>query len=249
MVISLAVPTPARQQRSDPYLAVQLTYPAAPGTRDVPVVLRATYPAAPGTRDVPVVLRAPSPTAADLLPGVGWIGAGTFTTRTLLPSFRRAGFRRFVAITSASGITARRAAERYRFEKAVSGAFRVIDDPDVGVVVIATPHATHAELVTLALKEGRHVWCEEPLALCLDDLADIESAWEASGRQLMAGFNRRWSPAVRVAQTLLAGVAEPKFVVYRVAAGPVPEGHWYADRRQGGRVIGEVCHFVDTGIH
>ena len=190
MVISLAVPTPARQQRSDPYLAVQLTYPAAPGTRDVPVVLRATYPAAPGTRDVPVVLRAPSPTAADLLPGVGWIGAGTFTTGTLLPAFRRAGSRRLVAITSASGITARRAAERYRFEKAVSGAFRVIDDPDVGVVVIATPHATHAELVTLALKEGRHVWCEKPLALWLVDLADIEAAWETSGRQLMAGFNR-----------------------------------------------------------
>ena len=62
----------------------------------------------------------------------------------------------------------------------------------------------------------------------------------------MIGFNRRWSPAVVPAQAVLAGMASPKFLVYRVAAGPVPEGHWYTDRRQGGRILGEVCHFVDT---
>ena len=62
----------------------------------------------------------------------------------------------------------------------------------------------------------------------------------------MVGFNRRWSPAVPAAQRALAGVASPKLVVYRVAAGPVPDGHWYHDRRQGGRLLGEVCHFVDT---
>jgi predicted dehydrogenase len=62
----------------------------------------------------------------------------------------------------------------------------------------------------------------------------------------MVGFNRRWSPAVLAAQKALAEIAAPKFLVYRVAAGPVPDGHWYADRRQGGRLLGEVCHFVDT---
>jgi hypothetical protein len=177
---------------------------------------------------------------------VGWIGAGSFSTGTLLPAFRRAGFKRFVAVTSASGITARRAAEKHRFEKAVSGAFPVIDDPDVGVVVIATPHNTHAELTTLALKEGRHVWCEKPLALTMEELGEVKAAWEASGRQLMIGFNRRWSIPVLVARNVLAEVTTPRFLVYRVAAGPVPEGHWYADRRQGGRLLGEVCHFVDT---
>ena len=149
-------------------------------------------------------------------------------------------------MTSASGITARRAADRYHFDKAVSGTFPVIDDPDVGIVVIATPHDTHAELASLALKDGRHVWCEKPVALSVDELAQVEAAWEASERQLMIGFNRRWSPAVRPARAALAGIAAPKFLVYRVAAGPVPEGHWYTDRRQGGRILGEVCHFVDT---
>jgi predicted dehydrogenase/threonine dehydrogenase-like Zn-dependent dehydrogenase len=178
--------------------------------------------------------------------GIGWIGAGAFSTGTLLPAFRRAGFKRFVAVTSAGGITARRAADRYHFDKAVSGTFPVIDDPDVGIVVIATPHDTHAELAALALKDGRHVWCEKPVALSTDELAQVEAAWEASERQLMIGFNRRWSPAVLTAQVALARMAGPKFLVYRVAAGPVPEGHWYTDRRQGGRILGEVCHFVDT---
>jgi hypothetical protein len=179
-------------------------------------------------------------------PGVGWIGAGGFSTRTLLPAFRKAGFSRLVSVTSASGITAKAMAQRHGFEKAVPGAFPVIDDPDVGVVVIATPHDSHAELTALALKDGRHVWCEKPLALTMDELADVQSAWEASGRQLMVGFNRRWSPAVLAAQQALRGVTSPRFLVYRVAAGPVPPDHWYADRRQGGRLIGEVCHFVDT---
>jgi len=186
------------------------------------------------------------PSAGSPLPGVGWIGAGAFSTRTLIPAFRRAGFKHFVAVTSASGIAARRAADRYHFDKPVSGAFPVIDDPDVGVVVIATPHDSHAELTTLALKGGRHVWCEKPAALSMDELAEVEAAWEASERQLMIGFNRRWSPAVQTARSILAGIFSPKFLVYRIAAGPVPEGHWYTDRRQGGRILGEVCQFVDT---
>jgi predicted dehydrogenase/threonine dehydrogenase-like Zn-dependent dehydrogenase len=234
------------EQRPEPYLAVQLTYPKTPA-EDAPVVIR---PGVSSEGSAPAGSRSAASSAGSSSAGsplgVGWIGAGAFSTGTLLPAFRRAGFKRFVAVTSASGITARRAAERYRFEKAVSGAFPVIDDPDVGVVVIATPHDSHAELTALALKDGRHVWCEKPLALTMDELGEIETAWEASERQLMIGFNRRWSPAVMVARNWLAGITSPKFLVYRVAAGPVPDGHWYTDRRQGGRVLGEVCHFVDT---
>jgi predicted dehydrogenase len=149
-------------------------------------------------------------------------------------------------VTSASGLSALRLAERNGFEEAISGAFSVIEHPGVDVVVIATPHDTHAELATMALKAGKHVWCEKPLALTEEELRDVELAWAASGRQLMVGFNRRWSPAVLAAQKALEDIAAPKFLVYRVAAGPVPNGHWYADRRQGGRLLGEVCHFVDT---
>jgi predicted dehydrogenase/threonine dehydrogenase-like Zn-dependent dehydrogenase len=213
------------EQRSEPYLAIRLAYPGE-------------------SADEGVRLKSPPPASES--PGVGWVGAGAFSTGMLLPAFRAAGFRRFVAIASASGLSARRAAEHSGFEKAVPGAEAIISDPDIEVVVIATPHDTHADLTARALAAGRHVWCEKPLALTLGELDAVEKAWRGSGRQLAVGFNRRWSPAVLAAQQALAKVMAPRLVVYRVAAGPVPDGHWYHDRRSGGRLLGEVCHFVDT---
>jgi hypothetical protein len=179
-------------------------------------------------------------------PGIGLVGAGAFATGKLLPALREAGFDRFVAVATASGVSALRAAQRHGFEKAVSGPEAVIEDPDVSVVVIATPHDVHQELTLRALAAGRHVWCEKPLALTCEGVDEIEKAWRESGRQLTLGFNRRWAPAVRAARGALAEAAGPKLIVYRVAAGRVPAGHWYTDRRQGGRLLGEVCHFVDT---
>jgi predicted dehydrogenase/threonine dehydrogenase-like Zn-dependent dehydrogenase len=213
------------EQRTEPYLAIRLSYP-----RDA--------------ADEGIQLK--SPRATNTSPGIGWAGAGAFSTRTLLPAFRAAGFDRFVAIASASGLSARRAAERSGFEKAVPGAGALIRDPDVQLVVVATPHDKHADLTAQALAAGRHVWCEKPVALTLDELDAVEKAWRGSGRQLAVGFNRRWSPAVLAAQRALAGISAPKLLVYRVAAGRVPDGHWYHDRRQGGRLLGEVCHFIDT---
>jgi hypothetical protein len=84
------------------------------------------------------------------------------------------------------------------------------------------------------------------VALAEDELDAVRAAWLESGRVLAVGFNRRWSPAVIAARRALAGIAGPRLLVYRVAAGPVAENHWYHDPRQGGRLLGEVCHFVDT---
>jgi len=221
------------ERHTDPYLAIRLAYRACPPDvgAEAPIVIRPALAGRPGQ---------------SLSLGVGWIGAGAFSTGTLLPAFRAAGFRHLVTVASASGLSARRVAEQYGFVKAVSGPIRVIDDPDVEIVIVATPHDTHAELAEMALKAGRHVWCEKPLALTSDGLDAVEAAWRVSGRQLMIGFNRRWAPAVVAARNAVAGTTGPKYVVYRVAAGPVPEGHWYNDRRQGGRLLGEACHFIDT---
>ena len=219
------------EERTEPCLAIRLSYPTWSG------------PTAVGP-DQPVRLK---PRPADRsVPGVGWIGVGAFSAGTLLPAFRDAGFERFVAVATASGVSARRAAERHGFEKAVTGGGAVIDDPDVSVAVIATPHDVHTELALRALAAGRDVWCEKPLALTCADLDEVEKAWREAGRQLTLGFNRRWAPAVLAARRALTGEQAPKLLVYRIAAGPVPGGHWYLDRRQGGRLLGEVCHFVDT---
>lgn len=209
--------------RREPYLAVALTYPETQPDREPPLQL--------------------APRRSSASPGVGWIGAGAYSTGVLLPAFAGAGFDRLVAVASASGLSARRTAERSGFEKAVSSADEVIADPDVEVVVIATPHNTHADYAVRALEAGKHVWCEKPLALTLDELDRVEAAWRRSGRVLMVGHNRRWAPHV---VTVAAALRGPAVVTYRVSAGRLPSKHWYADRRQGGRLLGEVCHFVDT---
>lgn len=222
-------------ERPEPYLAIRLDYPGTVTDRRGPVLVKRT--------DTPGLVSA---AAAAAEPGIGWIGAGAFSTGTLLPALAGAGFSRLVAVGSAGGLSATRAAQRHGFEKAVAGADAVLADPAVTVAVIATPHDTHASLAVAALASGRHVWCEKPAGLTEDELEQVRAAWRESGRVLAIGFNRRWSPAVAAARRVLADVAAPRLVVYRVAAGPVPENHWYHDRRQGGRLLGEVCHFVDT---
>ncbi|HEY5397129.1 MAG TPA: bi-domain-containing oxidoreductase [Trebonia sp.] len=219
-------------ERPEPYLAIRLDYP------------RTAADAAAASQVSTASVASVASAAAE--PGVGLVGAGAFAIGTLLPALRAAGFRRLAAVGSAGGLSAARAAQRHGFEKAAAGADAVLADPDVTVAVIATPHDTHAVLAVAALTAGRHVWCEKPVALTEDELDAVRAAWRESGRVLAIGFNRRWSPAVAAARRALAGVAAPKLVVYRVAAGPVPENHWYRDRRQGGRLLGEVCHFVDT---
>jgi len=220
-------------ERSEPFLAIRLDYPGA-----------AAGPG--GSVRVYEAAVAPPVSITVAKPGVGWVGAGAFSTGTLLPALRAAGFTRLVTVGSAGGLSAARVAQRHGFEKAVAGAGAVLADPDVSVAVIATPHDTHASLTVAALTAGRHVWCEKPAALTAEELDAVHAAWRESGRVLAIGFNRRWSPAVAAARRALAGMAAAKLMVYRVAAGPVPENHWYHDRRHGGRMLGEVCHFVDT---
>jgi predicted dehydrogenase len=101
-------------------------------------------------------------------------------------------------------------------------------------------------LVCEALRAGKHVFVEKPLALHLDDLAEIEEEWTAQSCVLLAGFNRRFAPHARKMRQLLATVSAPKSVVITVNAGALPANHWTRDEGLGGgRLIGEGCHFVD----
>ncbi|MBW3615603.1 MAG: bi-domain-containing oxidoreductase [Actinobacteria bacterium] len=209
----------------EPYLGVELVYTASPS----PVPSR----------------RATTGPIAAAGAGIGLIGAGAFARGVLLPGLQAAGFTRFVTVTSASGLSSASLVDKGTFSEAAPTAEAVIDHPDVGVVVIATPHATHAALVEQALEAGKHVFCEKPLALDEDELSAVITAWRRSGSALFVGLNRRFSPPVAALRDTL-GHGGPLQIAYRVNAGPVASGHWYRDRRQGGRLLGEVCHFVDT---
>jgi predicted dehydrogenase/threonine dehydrogenase-like Zn-dependent dehydrogenase len=176
---------------------------------------------------------------------LGLIGAGGYAKAMLLPNFKNAGAA-FQSIATASGVTARSVGEQHGFRFCVSRAEEVIDDEETNLIVIATRHDTHAKLAQLGLERGRHVFVEKPLALNEEELSGVIGAAEQSRGQLMVGFNRRFSPAAVAAQDLFANRTTPLSISYRVNAGRVPPGHWAHDPKEGGgRIIGEVCHFID----
>jgi predicted dehydrogenase len=122
----------------------------------------------------------------------------------------------------------------------------VLDDPAINAVLIATRHASHAALVTAALEKGKSVLVEKPLALDRDELAGVVAARETAPGFVLVGFNRRFAPMVRQARTHLARHAGTKFLTLRVNAGSLPAESWVNDAEEGGgRILGELCHFVD----
>ena len=177
------------------------------------------------------------------------IGAGNFAARSLLPALRNAGVR-VKTIVSIGGVSGMRLAEKFGAEQSSTDAHGAIADPQVNVVVAATRHDSHASLVCEALRAGKHVFVEKPLALNLAELQQIEQAYASAAREsgvkLMVGFNRRFSPLTQKMKSLLESVREPKSFIITINAGAVPREHWTRDPRTGGgRIIGEACHFVD----
>lgn len=176
---------------------------------------------------------------------VGMIGAGVYAQAMLLPFYKAEGVD-FRAITTASGVSARDIAEKYGFNYCATSADDVLDDEDVNLIVVATRHDLHAELVRRALLKGKHVFVEKPLALSDEELEGVLGAAANSNGQVMVGFNRRFSPLARAAREFFNGRQAPLSISYRVNAGRIPKSHWLQDPREGGgRIIGEVCHFVD----
>jgi len=195
-----------------------------------------------------VALRTPAAARRGAL-RVGFIGAGAYSSRTLVQAFKGAGAD-LRTIVSAGGVSAAHHGRKFGFAQAAADAEAVLGDPDIDAVCIATRHDSHARYVEAALTAGKHVFVEKPLCLTLDELAAIQAAQAASGRQLMVGFNRRFAPLVVTAKTRLAATPGPKSFVMTVNAGHVPADHWAQDPAVGGgRLLGEGCHFIDLLRH
>jgi predicted dehydrogenase len=184
-----------------------------------------------------------APTAARV--GVGLIGAGGYAQKVLLPNFKASGAE-FCSIASASGVSARDMGTKYGFTRFLSDAQSVIADDEANLIVIATRHGSHAELAQLALERSKNVFVEKPLALTDAELDSVLEAASKSEGKLLVGFNRRFSPLAIRAKEVFAGRQSPLSIVYRVNAGRIQSQHWTQDPDEGGgRIIGEVCHFVD----
>ena len=176
---------------------------------------------------------------------VGVIGAGGYVPAMLLPHFKSEGVE-FRSIATASGISAHDVGKRFGFAYAVSSAEEVLDEPNVNLVVIGTRHDTHAELSRAALERNKHVFVEKPLALDDEQLESVLEVAADSSAKLMVGFNRRFSPLAQRAKEFFSVRETPLSILYRVNAGRIPKEHWTQnDQEGGGRIVGEVCHFID----
>jgi len=184
---------------------------------------------------------------------VSVIGSGNYANAILIPSFKKAGAR-LRCVASHSGVSSAYAGRKYGFELTTTDTESVFNDSETDTVVIATRHNSHSNLALKALKAGKHVFVEKPLALTLDELNEIEHFFGRNDGQihrsvqplLMIGFNRRFSPLVQKMKSLLDSVNGPKAFVMTVNAGFVPADHWTQDPLVGGgRLVGEACHFID----
>ncbi len=220
-------------------------YDLVTGTRREPslgIVL--TYPESEAPLTRVIASSAASPAGSVRL---GVLGAGSFAVNTLLPAIKGIAGLEFAGVCAATGAHARHAADKFSFRFCTSDENEILGDDSINAVLIATRHHLHARQVKAALAAGKHVFCEKPLCLTQIELAEIGHALRAQPKTILAvGFNRRFAPLARQLKEFVASSREPLLMHYRVNAGYIAPDHWIQDHEQGGgRLLGEVCHFVD----
>jgi len=184
-------------------------------------------------------------------PVVGFIGAGNYASRTLIPAFKEAGAALDTLVTS-GGISGVHHGNKAGFKTAATELDTLWKSDAINTVAIVTRHDAHASQVLSAVESGKHVFVEKPLALKQDEVDAIDTAFQKVNEdrseplRLMVGFNRRFAPHVVKMKSLLESKREPKVVVITVNAGAIPGEHWTQDPEVGGgRIVGEGCHFID----
>lgn len=214
-----------------PYLGVLLSYGAAAPAK--------------GKVALPIITAARPADAVNL----GLIGAGLHSNTSILPALKSLRAANLVAVVDAEGFKAEHTGRKYGFAYCATDYQALLADKSVNAVIIATRHNLHAKMVIDSLRAGKQVFVEKPLALNQTELDEITAAYQAAaaknGAILMVGFNRRFAPLTVKAGELL-GKPGNMVINCRVNAGFVPKESWVHDAAEGGgRVIGEVCHFLD----
>ena len=212
-------------ERSEPFMGILLQYDTE---RDVGVATArgGVAAAAPGAR-------------------IGLLGAGLFASGVLLPALRSSGAA-FQVVATAAGATADATARTFGFARVAATPDAIIAADDVDAIVIATRHDSHSALVAASVRAGKACFVEKPLALTTEELDDVLAAMKERPGMVCVGFNRRFAPGVIALRDRLTSRTSGFHARYRINAGRMPEGHWTLDPEVGGgRVLGEVCHFVD----
>jgi predicted dehydrogenase/threonine dehydrogenase-like Zn-dependent dehydrogenase len=216
-------------KKKEKFLGVLLTYPKVETQEETKIVF-------------PSIVHRQSSTVK-----LGVLGAGLFANSILLPAIQKAADIELIGIASSGGLHAQHAGKKFGFQYATSNDDEILNDPNINTVAILTRHDTHADLVIKALKAGKNVFVEKPLAINSNQLSAISrKLLKTDNCILTTGFNRRFSPLAQSLSSFLSHRSEPMYIHYRVNAGAIPLNHWTQDPEiGGGRMIGEGCHFVD----
>ena len=218
-------------KKKEPFLGVLLTYSEKEEVKS-------------GRIEFPSIVHRPQGSSTVKL---GVLGAGLYANATLLPVIKNNKDFELVGIASSGGLHAQHSGRKFGFQYATSSEDEIINDPKINTVAILTRHDSHAELVVKALKAGKHVFVEKPLAINSEQLSAISKQLaKIDNCLLLTGFNRRFSPLAQSLREALSTQHEPRYIHYRVNAGYIPLNHWTQDPALGGgRIIGEACHFID----
>ncbi len=176
---------------------------------------------------------------------VGIIGAGNFTNAVILPHLKKLKIP-LKYIASSSGLSATLSAKRFKIQKATTDYKKILEDKEIDAVFITTRHNSHASMVLKALEAEKNVFVEKPLAVTADELAKIIKKYNEKKNIVCVGFNRRFAPFSQKVKSLLGDTSTvPLNISITVNAGYIPSDVWVQSMEQGGRIIGEACHFID----
>ena len=179
---------------------------------------------------------------------IGCIGAGNFARGTIFPNLRKTRGAVLDTVATASGVAAELARRSDGFHCASTPA-ELLADASIGAVFILSRHDSHGRYVLEALAQDKPAFVEKPLCVRSEELAAIRHAYAEKAAQganpfVMVGFNRRFAPHTEMTRQFFAGRQEAMLVHIRVNAGYIPQEHW-AQQATGGRIVGELCHFID----
>ncbi|MBO8093808.1 MAG: bi-domain-containing oxidoreductase [Prosthecochloris sp.] len=174
---------------------------------------------------------------------IGLIGAGNFTKSVILPTIQKVGGYDLVGLCTATGVSAQGTGKKYDFKYMTTSSDEIFKNSEINSVFVTTQHNKHASAVISSIETGKHCFVEKPLCIYEEELEAIKEAY--TGKTIVqVGFNRRFSPMIEKMKKSISGQVS---VSYRVNAGVIPKDAWIQDRSiGGGRIIGEVCHFIDT---
>jgi predicted dehydrogenase/threonine dehydrogenase-like Zn-dependent dehydrogenase len=181
--------------------------------------------------------------------GIGFVGAGNYSTVHLLPHLKSNSDVRLIGLTSATGLNAKQKAERFGFSYCGTEIQPLLEDPAIDALFIGTRHSTHAEFTIRALNAGKHVFVEKPMVVTEAQLDAVIDAYRLANEKqptgVMVGLNRRFAPLVmKLKEAFQRGTALQ--MIYRVNSGNIPTSTWLHEEHEGGgMLVGEMCHFID----